>query len=83
MSLLFEPVDKLPEYSTFYARKTELIRNLFATFLSSNARYAKVNLKMFNKNVTLVCTSLRAYSIRHKYPILVTRKNNEVYLVKT
>jgi len=80
---LFEPVDKLPEYSTFYARKTELIRNLFATFLSSNVKYARVNLKFLNKSVSLAYVSLRAYSKRHKYPIEVVRKNNEIYLVKT
>jgi len=80
---LFESVDKLPEYSTFYSRKTELVRNLFATFLSSDAKYARVNLKFLNKSVSLAYVSLRAYAKRHKYPIEIVRKNNEVYLVKT
>jgi hypothetical protein len=83
MTELFEPVDNLPEYSTFYCRKTMLIKNMFDSFLSSNSKYGKVNLKLFNKKLSLIYTSLSTYARKHNYPIKILRRNNELYLTKT
>jgi len=77
----FEPVNKLPEY-TFYTFKTKLYREIIQSFLDSDYKCVKLNLKLFDRTPARIHQCLGSFIKNHKFPIKIFRRNNELYLTK-